>query len=217
MIDSHLAEAAAGFLGVDLVIAVCREPLPADTLAPGEKRRLDSFRHSGRREDWLRGRGALKGLLRELGRPEDTSDLAFPHPRFSLTHAAGAGIAAGIRGDRAFGLGVDFEAPRRLRPETERFYLDPRERKALAGFEGERDALRLRLWTLKEALFKADPENKGRVLRNYRLRNPLADQGVAEGPDADWIFRYVSVAFESGFLSVAARARTESQARFGPV
>ena len=58
-------------------------------------------------------------------------------------------VAARCDGDQD-GLGVDFEGWRPMDPRIARFYLHPDERGDL-----------LRLWTVKEAVFKATPGNGG--------------------------------------------------------
>jgi hypothetical protein len=139
--------------------------------------------------------------------PEDTSALAFPHPRLSLTHSAGVAVAAWLAVDperSVSGIGVDYEAMRPMRDGTARFYLADAERAALGPNPREGDLLRL--WTVKEALFKANPGNRegdGRYLAQYVLDgSPHALDGTAHAPGG-LALRYVSVAVGDGFLSLA--------------
>ena len=193
-------------LGGPVRFAVARAPLSRSALTTGERRRLAEIRHPGRRRDWLRGRRALKELLRSLGLPEDTSRIDFPHPRLSLAHSAGWAVAAGWDGKaEPAGLGVDFEGHRPLRAGASRFFLNREERGARGG-KGL-----LRLWTVKEALFKSDPGNAdpapGRSsLRRYVLERPFsASSGGARRADAPapLRFRYFSLELREGFLAMA--------------
>lgn len=206
--EKELAARAREALGMEIAFAVARDPLPRESLSPAESARLDGFGLPGRREDWLRGRAALKRLLARLGLPADTSLLAFPHARLSLTHSAGVAVAAALPGSpAAAGIGVDYEARRAMKAGTERFFLAPPEReRARAAALRDRDLLRL--WTVKEALFKADPLNRsggGRYLSGYVVEGPLeAAEGRARGPGPDALeFGFASWDAGDGFLSVA--------------
>ena len=44
----------------------------------------------------------------------------------------------------------------------------------------------LRLWTVKEALFKSDPNNDGNVLKNYIVENPKNLSGKAKNKKGGW-------------------------------
>ena len=212
MDDAALTFDTSRALGRDVILITCFHPISPESLTPGERERYAAFSHPRRREDWLRGRGALKSLLRKLALSDDTSRLSFPHPRVSLSHAAGVALAAGLGGEPADGIGVDFEGPRPMRPGTERFYLAAEEREALwSAGEPPPDRL-LRLWTIKEALFKADLGNRGASLAEYRLENPESACGRAMrvSPEAPpRLFRYRSAEFCGGHLSVALRADTK--------
>ena len=108
----------------------------------------------------------------------------FPHPLVSVTHTPRAGAAAVLVDGPAAGIGVDLEHDRPVSPRMARFYLHddelPRDRVGL-----------LRLWTVKEAMFKADPANHDRMLRDYRADDPG--------------YPHVSTRILGGWLTVAAR------------
>ena len=180
--DAESAEAAVSIaLGHPTRIRVTATPLTLERLFPGERaawRRLPGGR---RATDWLLGRAALRLVMDGA----DTSAVAFPHPRLSLTHAAGVAVAAACDAGPA-GLGVDFEGHRPTDPGAARFFLQGPER-ATAG----EDEDLLRLWTVKEALFKATPDNAGGLLLDYRLSHPAAAVGTAVDARGH-AFRYVS-------------------------
>jgi phosphopantetheinyl transferase len=121
----------------------------------------------------------LKGVLSALGLPTDTSPLEFPHARFSLSHSGDWAAAAGADKDCA-GIGIDLEIYRKARERMADFFLTERELKwfATRPQENRSDDL-LRLWTVKEAAFKADWQNENATLREYELQDPSAIQGVA--------------------------------------
>ncbi|MFN2505480.1 MAG: 4'-phosphopantetheinyl transferase superfamily protein, partial [Acidimicrobiales bacterium] len=188
----HSAEVAvSAAFGQSTRLRATTIPLPPTRLSPAENlawRRLPA--QGRRRSDWLLGRAALRLLMDG----DDTSAVAFPHPHLSLSHAAGMAVAAGSVGHQA-GLGVDFEGWRPTDPRTARFFLHDGER--LDGDD------RLRLWTVKEALFKATPANTGGRLLDYRLADPAASVGTALDVRGD-IFLYASGYLDgSGPLAVA--------------
>jgi 4'-phosphopantetheinyl transferase EntD len=150
---------------------------PTDALAPGERAALEKLKAERRRASWLRGRAALKALLGDV----DTSTLSFPHPELSLTHTEDIAVAVACEG--ALGLGVDLE----LRLPSERVARRFLSEEEFAAAEGPDDWLRL--WTVKEARFKADLHNKGRTILEYASRDPR--------------FRHASVPVFGGWLTVA--------------
>lgn len=181
-------------LGVAVGLAVASRPAPLDTLSPAERARLDTLPTETRRRDWLLGRAALKALV---GAAFDTTAVEFPHRRLSLTHAGGTAFAAMAGGD-VLGTGVDFEPARAtVDLRIARFFLGPAER-AAASTGGDL----LRLWTVKEALFKATPGNHRVVLADYTLDDPAGAHGSATGPQSQDL-RYATVAAAGGVLTVA--------------
>jgi acyl carrier protein len=119
-----------------------------------------------------------------VGLPGDPVGYRFPHPRASVTHTGRAGVAAVLVGGSAAGVGVDLE-DQPVPPAAARFYLRDDE---------PHDDL-LRLWTVKEAMFKADPANATRLLRDYRADDPA--------------YRHASSRHLGGWLTVAARLPRE--------
>lgn len=173
-------------LGAAVQVRAVSRPAAVTELSPGERGQLPAA--PLRRHDWLLGRAALKALLAG----GDTSAVRFPDRCLSLAHAAGRGVAAACRGDQA-GVGVDYEGWRRVEPAVARFFLQ--------DHEGAGTDL-LRLWTVKEALFKATPDNAGAAFVDYALADP--DAGAGEATDRSGRgFRYASVPVPSGWLTVA--------------
>jgi 4'-phosphopantetheinyl transferase EntD len=176
--------------------SAAQHPAALAELAPGE--RLRALQLDGkRREDYLLGRAALR---RALGPSCDTSAIAMPHRRLSLTHGGGIAVAAASASDDAIGVGIDWEPRRAMNPAAVRFFLSEREEAAIAGAP---DAA-LRLWTVKEALYKATPDNAGLSLRMFALADPAADSGEAWlAGRRDVGFRYTTWRGAGGFLSAA--------------
>lgn len=127
------------------------------------------------------GRDALRLAAALAGLPADPARIRFPHPRVSVTHTERAGAAAVLLGGPGGGVGVDLEHDRTVRPRMARFYLR----------DDEVGADLLRLWTVKEAMFKADQHNATRLLRDYRTKDPA--------------YPCMSVRHLGGWLTVAAR------------
>lgn len=190
--DLAAAERAVSIgLAAPMVLRGATSPVDLADLTGGERRQLPDA-GSRRRQDWLLGRAALKQVV-EGG---DTSLVCFPHRCLSLTHAAGVAVAGRTDGDQA-GVGVDYEGPHATDPRIAPLFLVEREREAAAG----PDDL-LRLWTVKEALFKATPDNEGATFLDYELVEPAALAGEAEDGTGRR-FRYVSGGLWGGRLTVA--------------
>jgi len=189
-----LARALGALLEIPLQLCAATRPGVRSALSHAERLEILRRRELGDERRWSIGRDALKALLERLGEDTDTSRLCFPSPRVTLTHCGDVALAAGISGAARFsGIGIDMEEET---PATTRFFLTARERRRRWS-----TASMLRLWTVKEALFKADPDNAGRVLTNYRLEDPSQDSGRAFAFDN--VLEYSSLAIPGGMLSVA--------------
>ena len=201
-------------LGVALKVAISSEAVAVDRLTPKEQLHLGELATSPRKLSWLKGRSALKRLLSSLGEDEDTEGIGFPNPRFSLTHSGDFAVALGTASAKLRGIGVDLEVNRPVRSETARFFLGEPELAWAMGFDDElRMKVFVRLWTIKEALFKSDPRNLERWFTDYRIEAPAAVTGRAFvlGDEAQG-FRYFCFEIEEGYLSVAVLPRSKKDA-----
>jgi acyl carrier protein len=120
----------------------------------------------------------------------------------SVSHTEEVSVAAAAIGSRAR-IGIDLEADRPADPRTGRFFLNDHEL-AWLGTAAARQAEHLRLWTVKEALFKSDPGNADTVLLSYRLADPAARSGYARREPGGVLFGYGSARLGERHLSVAA-------------
>jgi acyl carrier protein len=181
-----------------LPVLTARERAYAATLGPG-------LRH------WLTSRNAQRLLLGLLGMECETTAYTYPHRRLSLSHTETGSLAAGVRTPvpaGMAGLGADLEPDHAADPRTARFFLDERERRWLTGLSPKAGGSEhVRLWTVKEALFKADPANSGATLRDYLVDEPEARCGQARRRRHDTIFGYASGRLGGAHLSVAASFR----------
>jgi 4'-phosphopantetheinyl transferase EntD len=205
--EASLADALLETFSIPVVVCVEVQPLPENRLTPGETADLAKLTAPARRESWLCGRAALKRLGAAIVQAEDTSVFKFPHPKMSLTHSENWAVAIGSVSPKLDGIGVDLEV-KIPKPETARRFLNPSELVWLRRMD-ETDHPRLlhRLWTVKEAIFKADPENAGRTLRDYALADPGFVAGRARRGQRT--FHYASFEVPRGFLSVAVLPAVE--------
>ncbi len=171
--EEHLERTIAAEWGIPVGIAAAEDPLDPADLEPGEREACERIDAPARRAAWLRGRRALKRVLSSLDRPTDTGALAFPHPRCSVAHSGGMAVAAGTVAADALGLGIDLELRRILPAAAARLFLSPGESR------GADEPALLRLWTVKEACFKADPGNASARFADYVLDDPRAPGGRA--------------------------------------
>jgi len=203
-------------LGSPIRVSIARDPVDPALLSSGEKRRLDELKPRARVLSWLRGRAALKRLLESLGQNQDTSEVRFPNRELSLTHSGPVAIAVASRDSSWSGIGVDLEIGRGPSPKSARLFLADGELRSIASIAPE--ALR-RLWTVKEALYKANVANARSWFTDYRVLDPLAIAGdaVLSSSAGDITFRYASIAALGGVLTaaVASRAHGAAGARAG--
>jgi hypothetical protein len=193
----HLGRTFSQRLGMPVAVAVAVHPLGCAHLTPGELQAYGRLPPGPRRRQWLTGRRALRALRVRRGEPPDTSGLEFPHRSYSLTHSGHLAVAvAVVPTDAAVGIGVDFEPPHPLDPRTARFFLTDREMRWAGSLDATRQGPELlRLWTVKEAVFKADPGNHSTFLADYFLGDPALSAGTASGPSGSgYHCRYATVA-----------------------
>ena len=172
------------------------DPIEAGALDASDRRQLDGFCTVQRREQWLRGRQALIELARRLEIDEPSSALRPPRRGLSLTHDDPLSIAAGI--DTNAGIGVDLESWRPIKTPMLRWYLTDSE---CAQMRVQSNFTRLRLWTIKEALYKASISNQGYALTDFEIDDISEMNGSASCNGQR--FRYTSLVLHRGILSIA--------------
>ena len=189
--------------GKDVTVEMCTQPLALSKLTINERKQYDSFTTQSRKIDWLKGRNALKKLLQKRGGSLDTEQLSFPNSSYSLTHSSGSAIAVAI--SDVCGVGVDFEAWHKVKPKMAEWFLDSAEQRWLSSLcSKEFDREFVRLWTVKEALFKATMNNEKLGLIDFKLDKPSASAGVASVVNhPHWQLRYRCIVNDVGALCVA--------------
>jgi acyl carrier protein len=193
-------------LEAGVLVVASDGPLDAGELTRGESAQLAAVPGVPRQRSWLTARRALRRGLAGHGLPTDTARYRFPSRTASLSHSAELAVAAVAGADPAIaGIGVDIELDRTPDERAASFYLTTIEQEWLSTLPApERPPALLRLWTVKEALFKADPGNAATVLRDYALADPAAMRGHAvRAKPGGPTFCYVSFALTRGFLSAA--------------
>ena len=206
--EASFANALLETFSLPILICFENQPLDESRLTAGEREDLARLTAPARRESWLRGRAALKRLQTSLGASDDTSTLKFPHPRLSLSHSETWAVAVGTASGKLLGIGVDLEVKSAPKPEAAPRFLNPAEVVWLRRMEeADRPKMLHRLWTVKEATFKADPENAGRTLKQYGLADPGYVAGKARRGER--VFYYAAFEVPGGFLSVAVLPAVE--------
>lgn len=208
---ARLEEALAQAWKIPFRAVVTQEAASPDRLTPGETRLLKEMKNARRRDSWLRGRRALKALLEALGENPDTSLVRVPHPRLSLSHSGEWAVALGTAAPGTAGVGVDLELREPPRVESMRFFLAPEEQARL-GQAPPRTLLRL--WTVKEAIFKADPDNALASVRGYVLEDPEAPEGRVRTGRKSFFYRTFEV--PGGFLTAAVLPEGRGDVAPGP-
>jgi 4'-phosphopantetheinyl transferase EntD len=199
-------------LGIRANVSVAREGAGAAELTSGEMDQVAQLAGGPRRDSWLRGRKALKSLLARLGEPPDTAGIRFPNPRFSLSHSGDFAVAVAVAvAEKAApsahglaGIGVDLEVGRVPARRGATFFLTEAECLHVdqLGPAEQPEAL-LRLWTVKEALYKANPENQTTWFTHYAVEAPGLHTGNAVVAIPKRRLRFTSLPVPSGYLSFA--------------
>jgi phosphopantetheinyl transferase len=119
-----------------------------------------------------RGRAALKQVLHTLSQSETLLfEIDFPHPRYSISHQPEMSIAVGLEGNSAARIGVDLESQVPYSSAALHF-LTRKEQDFLMEIKAaDHGPLLKRLWTIKEAAYKADPNNRNRLLKDYEIHH----------------------------------------------
>ncbi len=192
-----LAARASNTLAMKLHVASAEQELSPDLLSVAERQRYCSLPTAARRADWLRGRRALKSVLSSLTMETDTAGYSMPHPQLSLTHSAHVALALGSPSQGQRGVGVDLELGRSPSAASARFFSTDNELAALERTpQSTRARALLRLWCIKEALFKANAQNAGTGLYQYEIDDLRALHGEARFCNhASARFRYACFEF----------------------
>ena len=182
-----------------IYLASARAPLAEHLLDSADRQRLASFTTADRKNQWLRGRSALSAVAAKLDIETQLSALNPPCPGISLTHNGKVSIAAGI--STAQGIGIDFESWRQIEPAMLRCFLTETEQKQLTV---PSNFTRLRLWTVKQALFKASAANQGLLLTDFEIDEVAVMTGHARNCSrGNSELRYTSFMLRQGLLSIA--------------
>jgi phosphopantetheinyl transferase len=179
--DAGFLKSALGEpLGLDLLFNITSGRTTAATLSLAEQKHYEALEDTARAKSWLLGRAALKSLRCEVDGSTDIDALHFPNARFSLSHSADVALAVAEPSGILTGIGVDLEVNTRMQPAAARFFLTDGEQEWLRSQASERWPHHLlRLWCIKEAVFKADPANSGKLLVDHELTKPALARGEA--------------------------------------
>lgn len=151
-------------------------------------------------------RYALWQLLtrHRIGCRHKAKSMRFPQKNFSVSHSGNLGIAVMGLDKHIQGIGVDFEPKAQLKPSGIALYTTCHERKKLNKPISRQ--LATRLWTIKEAIHKSNPNNRSvGWLSAYKLPNPKRHSGFAtlKKFKPKYFFRYTSIEISGGILSIA--------------
>jgi 4'-phosphopantetheinyl transferase EntD len=197
-------------LGVKLHVSVSSTMCDRDKLTKLEQAKFAELASTPRAKSWLTGRSALKKVLSKLGRSLDTGAITFPNPEISLSHSGDFAIAILTEDFNVKGVGVDIELIRTVRPATARFFLTKKEQDFVESVPASsRGDELLRLWTVKESLFKADINNERKGLTHYSLQDPSQTTGYGRMRGAgNFSYKYTSIRLETAMVSGAVNTVT---------
>jgi 4'-phosphopantetheinyl transferase EntD len=171
------------------------------SLTSAEQDCFENLQFAGRKQEWLRGRRALKQVLATLCQDCDTTKLRFPHPQISVTHAGDFAFAVGNDANQA-GIGVDFEPARKVNPNIARWFLTTFEKWWIGSDLTTTNQL-IRLWTIKEAAFKSCPNNDDMALVDFEIMNPQDDICHVLIARSTHCVTVMCEEYSNGYLSIA--------------
>jgi 4'-phosphopantetheinyl transferase EntD len=188
-------------LGCSLVMVQVEDSEQSVPLTPAEQDYFENLQFDGRKQEWLRGRKALKQVLATLYQDCDTTKLRFPHRQISVTHAGDFAFAIGNVASQV-GIGVDFEPTRKVNPNIARWFLTTFE-KWWIGSDLKSSNQLIRLWTIKEAAFKSFPNNEGMALVDFAIMNPQDDICHVAITGGTHYATVMCEKYSNGYLSIA--------------
>lgn len=200
-------------LQLPLVLAVSSSPIGLTLLPEAEQALINQTTHETAKNSRLMARHALKTVFERLNL--SYQQLSYPHSCFSIAHHDKAGIAVGMsekflnEGElNVSGLGVDIELPRQIKETGWKFFLTDKEQNFVKSApKNDWQMYCTRLWTVKEALFKATPENKenGILVAHFETDTPSLEGGIARLKGSNTYYQYQSVYdVDLGWITVAA-------------
>jgi len=154
------------------------------------------------------GRQCLIRLARNRVRYSryQVNKIEFPNGNSSLSYSGNTVAAAFSSCGQIRGIGVDIEQNREMPDGADRLILSARERARMSCTAKQFGCALLRVWTVKEAILKADPLNrKTGWLTAYELLRPHKRMGEAVMKRRNYskTFQYISFAFGAGYVSFA--------------
>lgn len=187
-------------------IAYTREPRPS-VLTAAERARAASFGHAGRRRQFVLGRTAARLLAAErLGlEPGDVplavgSDGAPELGPLAVSIAHGGAPVLGIAAIANGPIGVDVEAVRPRRPDLWTRILRADEQDVFRALGGATDDAQTRMWTMKEAVLKAQRTGFRAGAQSVRLQLD-GDRATATSEAGAWEVR--SLRLDGSWISLA--------------
>ena len=204
---------AQKLIGADFHFYWVSQPCLKTSLTEGELQRLTLVQYLRQPTQYLIGLSALKQALRRVEGHMDTSRIQFPSSTVSLSHVDQGALSVGLTPAEAgklgiSGIGVDIDFLDYFQERSKSMYLTKNERQAFQAYEEvstkeEAQVLAMKLWTMKEALFKASPDNDHLQFNQFELRSIVQ---LSDVPATDIEGRNYSVwSFEidKGFISLA--------------
>ena len=179
--------------GAQCLVREARDKLTADEingLKPDQAERFSKLTAPSRRLEWSEARRCERQLREKLGAKIKTSishSKVGDHP---VVFAVGAMLS------RKNGIGVDAELATRAVSDSAAQRFTSVEETAL-GLEA------LELWVIKEALFKANPNNANTILPHYRIASFDSSTRMGAAQFGGHELRFICVKLSGWIVSVA--------------
>lgn len=203
--EAALRQAFGAVCTVPIFFALRDHSCPLPMLSMAEQNQYAGMSSEKRRAEYRLGRAALKSVLVNSGRHEDTTAVQWPSRYCSLSHSHGHAVAVALQ-DGGQGIGIDLQLQRtpplmlaeRILAEEARLWWQ-----RLSSVE-QLSALQ-RFWTVNEAVYKACPVPQPAYFRHYRMADPAAFSSLLSIDGTDYCFQVHTLALADGYMSLALR------------
>lgn len=132
--------------------------------------------------------------LRELGL--EHQKINFPNECISLSHSKNHVVVVRINGFKGVGIDIQFKKPQEKSSKSKLL-----KRIAFKDLKKSTEEDVLKVWTIKEALFKANMQNKNTYLSEYKLIDNTCAEFEKDGMKVR--FEYICFDFDEFLLSCA--------------
>ncbi len=123
-------------------------------------------------------------------------NLSFPNKEISISHSKEIFVLLKIQGFNGVGIDLEFKQ-RNYSKKLRNRIINLEEKEVVKDFDT------LKIWTIKEALFKANPQNNNTIIKNYIIKN--SELASFKSNNSEIIFEYLCLDLKDFYFSCAIK------------